>query len=91
MKQEMHEICRKAIEKWGEDAQFDMLLEELAELAVAVQHYRRGRIGKNLLLDEVADVYIMLDQLQEILKLSVTDIDNAITDKIARLKTILDK
>jgi NTP pyrophosphatase (non-canonical NTP hydrolase) len=38
------------------------VVEECAELIVAVRHMQRGRNTVNQLADEIADVQIMLDQ-----------------------------
>ena len=58
------EIYKKAIDKWGVDKQLDMLIEEMAELTVALQHLRRGRPGaKDEVLEELADVNIVLSQV----------------------------
>lgn len=39
------------------------ILEELAELQVALTHYELGKTGKEEVLDEVADVSIQLDKI----------------------------
>jgi hypothetical protein len=55
-------IYEKAVKKWGIEAQLDMLVEECGELIVAIQKFRRGRGATNL-LEESADVQIMLNQV----------------------------
>lgn len=55
-------IYEKAVKKWGIEAQLDMLVEECGELIVAIQKCRRGRGATNL-LEESADVQIMLNQV----------------------------
>lgn len=62
---EERELFQRAMERWGVPAQLDMLLEEMAELAVAVNHYRRGRASWVDVCREAADVGIMLGQLRE--------------------------
>lgn len=52
-----------ALETWGIDAQADMAEEEAAEFLVASKHYARGKIGPDELIDELADVRIMYEQL----------------------------
>jgi len=59
-------ILNKAIEVYGEDAQIDQMIEEAAELIVALQHYKRGRITKDQVCEEVADVKIMSVQMEKI-------------------------
>lgn len=52
-----------AVDAWGIDAQADMAEEECAELIVASIDYERRVIGRAELVDELADVRIMHEQL----------------------------
>ncbi len=60
---EEYGVLNKAIRKWGKDAQVDMAIEELAELIIALQHYKRGRNNIGDVKEELADVRIMYEQL----------------------------
>lgn len=63
-------LYRKAVTKWGLDAQLDMLQEECAELIMARSKYRRGRLGaKANIAEEMADVIIMINQCIMALKI----------------------
>jgi len=57
-----------AIDRWGTHAQLQMLVEEAGELIVALHHYFRKGTNKNLtkVLEEMADVEIMLEQAKHI-------------------------
>ena len=55
-------VYQKAVEKWGREAQLNMLVEECGELIVAVEKFRRGKGATNL-IEECADVQIMLKQV----------------------------
>lgn len=60
------ELYKRAIEKWGERAQMEMAQEEATELATAIRkQYRKNtdETFKNL-VDEVADVEIMIEQIE---------------------------
>jgi len=59
-------IYEKAMETYGNDPQFRMAAEELAEAGAAVLHAVRGRIpwDDDTVAEELADVQIMIDQLQ---------------------------
>lgn len=59
----MYRTCKKAVDTFGKDNQTNMATEELAELIVAINHWRRGKVGKDAVLEEIADCYIMLLQL----------------------------
>lgn len=65
MTQEQREtIARNAIAKYGYLAQFRQLQEECAELIVAINHHiREDRDSHDELIEEIADVTIMLMQL----------------------------
>ncbi len=52
-----------ARDEWGDDAQFGMLCEELAECIAAMSRHRRGRTtGTAAVAEEIADAQIMLGQ-----------------------------
>lgn len=76
-----------AVAKWGESSQIDMAIEECAELIVALQHHRRGRITFEACAEEIADVWIMVRQLEIIME------DDSVAEaklaKIERLKSRL--
>lgn len=52
-----------AINKWGIEVQTDMAIEEMSELIVAINHYRRGRVGIDAVQEEIADVWIVIHQM----------------------------
>jgi hypothetical protein len=58
------EVYEKAVLQWGEASQLDMAIEECAELIVALQHWKRERIGTDKVIEEIADVEIMMGQLR---------------------------
>ena len=78
------QIFSEALDKWGEDAQINMFHEEIGELLQALNKYRRGRIERQELISEVADVLIMLGQLMVMypMEMSLTE---EIGRKISRL------
>lgn len=55
----------EAVETWGIDAQVDMAEEEAAEFIVASKHYARGKADLDEVIDELADLRIMSEQLTE--------------------------
>lgn len=62
-------ICKRAVETWGEKAQILMVIEEMAELTKALLKYFRYGERKDVLdsiQEERADVQIMLEQLHVI-------------------------
>lgn len=57
------EIYQKAIAKYGVEAQRKMAIEEMAELTNALMKFDRGRNTVDDIVEEIADVSIMMAQL----------------------------
>ena len=59
-------LYERAIKKWGEAAQIDIAVEECAELIKALVKCTRKTNGSTIIdiLEEMADVEIMLEQLK---------------------------
>jgi len=57
-------ILSDAIKLYGEEAQIDMMIEEAGELITALMHYKRGRVTKDKVCEEIADVKIMAGQME---------------------------
>ena len=64
---EEKQLYRDAINRWGIEAQLNMLIEEMGELLVAINKMRRGK-DKNderpvmEMIEEFVDVQLILDQ-----------------------------
>lgn len=87
----MTELNLKVADFYGYEAQSNQLVEECAELIQAVNKYRRASgLGqatpvelmeaKSNLIEEIADVEVMLDQVKYLLKVYELDIQ-AVKDK----------
>jgi len=75
--------ARSAIEAYGDYEQRQIAVEELAELIVALKHYERHRVGVDAVVEEVADVIIVLAQL--VAMFGEEAIEAKITEKSERL------
>ena len=64
--EEAKKICRAAIAKCGISSRIDMAHEEMGELFVALNHFKRGRATTDDVITEIADVAIITYQLAEI-------------------------
>ncbi|GAH64163.1 unnamed protein product [marine sediment metagenome] len=83
--------CWQALQKWGEEFQLDRVVEELLELALAVQDYKRGRPkARESVVEEMVDVSLILGQLREILLIKGSEIEKVRKEKLVRLMTKLD-
>ena len=81
-------VYQATLDKWGEDAQYDQAVEECAELIAALKHFQRGKIDKQALIDELADVTLMLGQLTWMF--GQAEIDAAIKGKLEKLNSLLE-
>lgn len=61
------DLGKQAIEKWGVNTQYEMLIEECSEVILAVQKFKRhgGEDRYHDILEEVADVEIMINVIRE--------------------------
>lgn len=59
----MNTICKRAVDTYGKESQINQAFEEMGELMVAINHWRRGIATKADVFSEIADVIIMCDQL----------------------------
>lgn len=75
------EIYQSAIAKYGQYAQIDMVIEEMAELTQALSKYKRGKTHN--VEEEIADVEIMLEQMRLIF--NSKKVDEIKQSKITRL------
>lgn len=91
MRQEDKDVVLKAIQKWGSQRQILMLLEEMSELQKEIlKNMNRGRDNLNELIDEAADVEIMLEQFKTIYGIHQA-IEERIPQKIKKLKAKLEE
>jgi hypothetical protein len=58
---------QKIIDHYGEEHQLNKVVEELNELLEALNNWRNKRATGNDVIDEIADVKIMMNQLEIIL------------------------
>ena len=83
------DLYAKTIDKWGEKAQYEQAVEECAELIATIQHFARGKVERGVVVDELADVYLMVGQL--IYMLGEEDFSSAVEKKITKLNKLLDE
>lgn len=88
----MHEmsILQRAIAKYGEEAQMKMALEEMSELQKEICKRWRGKDNRDAIIEEVADLEIMLDQLKLMLDIQY-HVQQARQDKLLRLQGRLEE
>ena len=79
---------KRVADYYGLDAQINQSMEEMAELIQALNKFRRSNGTKPLILndviEEIADVEIMLDQLKYLLHISQKRVDGVKDYKVNR-------
>jgi len=86
------EAMQAALDKWGLDAQCDQTIEECAELIVALQKHVKRSHGEDTLdkvLDEIADVEMMLAQMRLILGINDQMLRERIEQKFEKMNHYL--
>ena len=77
-------ILEGAISHFGSDAQIVKAIEELGELTVELARHRNGLGSMAALREELADAFIMLNQMELIFG-DVTDIEVAKLERLERM------
>ena len=86
-------VLLNANKKWGTELQLRLLQEECSELITAISHFFRNRKGSNdELLEELADVSIVLKQIHYMLIENKCEekFEDILRRKINRVKERLD-
>ena len=83
-KQDRINLYKEAILKWGDEAQVNMLNEELGELITAVAQFRRGRTSHHDVMTELADVFIMVEQIATMM--NYDDFEKELERKLLKLR-----
>jgi len=88
-KEDSNKLYEAAIERWGKPSQIEMLIEEMAELTLALQKFKRDPSPEKAkeVCDEMADVEIMLEQNR--LVFNSQEVDDRKQFKLDRLTTTL--
>ncbi len=89
--QEVTDIYKQAIKTYGEHAQKLMAIEEMSELTKEICKDFRGKLDREHLIEEMADVLIMLDQMLILYKISGEEVGLMRIKKVERLKERLEK
>jgi NTP pyrophosphatase (non-canonical NTP hydrolase) len=76
-------ILRAALASYGCDRQILKMAEECAELTVALHHFQDGKVPAAKVIEELADVLIMANQMR--LLFGPSHVDLAVDYKLDRL------
>lgn len=80
-------VYRATLQKWGAEAQYDQAVEECAELIAVLKHFRRGKVGEEAVVSELADVILMAGQLAYMF--GEGKVEQAVEEKLRKLALLL--
>lgn len=80
------DVLEKAIEVYGTDLQKQVAIEEMTELTKEICKDFRGKGNRENIIEEMADVCIMLSQLMIIYDIETNEMLDEIDIKTARLE-----
>ena len=80
------DVLKEVIVKNGSFLQMVVAIEEMSELMKELSKSMRGENNHDAILEELADVYIMLKQIEMINDITKAKLFEKITEKIDRLK-----
>jgi hypothetical protein len=84
-------ILERAIETYGKDMQLNVAIEEFSELIKEICKHKRGEDNFYEIVEEMADCYIMLRQLEIIFGIERSDINMNAKNKLNRLEKRLEE
>ena len=79
-------VLRKAIETNGEAMQTIVAIEELSELQKELTKILRGKMNRDHLIEEMADVAIMYEQICQIYDIDELELSMRVSTKVNRLE-----
>lgn len=74
-------IITDSIQHYGKNNQSTVCMEECAELIQAISKAKRGRIDRDNMIEEIADVLICIEMLKQMYSISDSEIDAWIKKK----------
>ena len=90
-RKEIIDTYKQAIKTYGEHAQKLMAIEEMSELTKEICKDFRWKLDREHLIEEMADVLIMLDQMLILYKISGEEVGLMRIKKVERLRERLKK
>lgn len=82
----MDDVLKQAIDRYGKTLQTFVAIEEMSELIKELSKNMRGKDNHEAIVEEIADVYIVLDQIQIMNGIDVNEVVTKMHEKLERLK-----
>lgn len=86
----MDDLLKQAIDRYGKTLQTFVAIEEMSELTKELVKNMRGSDNHESIVEELADVYIMLDQIQIMNGINLNEVVAKMHEKLERLKERLE-
>ena len=77
-------VIARSIDHYGEEIQATVCMEECAELIQAISKEKRGKIDRDNMTEEIADVLICIEMLKQMYMISEDKINKWIEKKQVR-------
>ena len=81
-----HELMKEVIKHYGKEIQTFVAIEEMSELMKELSKDMRGEQNRDQIIEELADVYIMLDQIQIMHDIDLNDVFKVMNKKCDRIR-----
>lgn len=85
----MDKVFSNAIVKYGIEKQSFVAVEELSELQKEICKAQRGKFNKDNMTEELADVWVMCEQVKMMYGITDAQVMSKVHEKVARLKISL--
>ena len=85
---EIKEVQNAVIAKYGKEHQTFVAIEEMSELMKALTKNMRGEHNRQDIVEELADVYIVLDQ---VMMMHGIDLDDVVKEMNVKAKRMADR
>lgn len=77
-------VIARSVDHYGEEIQSTVCMEECAELIQAISKAKRGKINRDNMIEEIADVLICIEMLKQMYMISDEKINKWVKKKQAR-------
>lgn len=77
-------VIARSVDHYGEEIQATVCMEECAELIQAISKEKRGKIDRDNMIKEIADVLICIEMLKQMYMISEDKINKWIEKKQAK-------
>ena len=77
-------VIARSVDHYGEEIKATVCMEECAELIQAISKAKRGKINRDNMIEEIADVLICIEMLKQMYMISEDKINKWIEKKQAK-------